>query len=791
MQFLKEHRDEPNQLADLLPWALLTRPGVIRTKTGAFMACLRYRGPDLESSGKSEQLVQASRLNQALKRLPAGWVVHNELSREAISSYPPRQPDVPWIVGQIDDECGTAFALGDTYYASTTTWTLTYQPPKGGQQRLLRWLWEGLPDEEPTDAHHLEYFTEKIEGWERQLRDLCPEVERLEDEKLLSYLHYTVSTDTQAVAMPETPMYLDALLASRDLTPGVRPQLDETYVRCLTVRLLPPETSPGLFAQLDMLPFPFRWVQRWIPMEQSAAVRECKKYARIWKGQEQSIWTMIKQECLKMPSSQHNELAMQYAAEASGTQALVASGDIALGYYTGTIVVWHDNAQMANERLMDIAHLFRACGATVHVEDLNTVDAWLGTLPGNVHANVRRPLVHSMNLAHLLPFHTLWNGPAHNAHLNGPPLLLATTHERTPFRLSLHQGDVGDTLVIGPKGSGKSLFLGTVMLQWLARYDKARVFAFEMGQSLRIATQTAGGTWYALGDEHGLALQPLAQIDQLDERVWASEWLEILYKNEEVTLNPTQKREVWNALTTLASHEPPYRTLSSLCAILQDIDLRQGLQPYTLSGNYGGILDADTDCFPTGRLQTFEMESLRGRPKIIGPAILALLHRIDQELHGDPTIILLDEGWLYLDIPVFKDDLRAKFKTLRKKNASIIFASQNLADVSESSLASTIAQECSTMILLPNAGAFKPEVRRVYEAFGLSERQIELLALSTPKRDYYYTSPSGARLFQLELGSTAMASVGRTSMADLAQFQAVLDSLPDDLAQAWLKHLQQ
>jgi len=43
---------------------------------------------------------------------------------------------------------------------------------------------------------------------------------------------------------------------------------------------------------------------------------------------------------------------------------------------------------------------------------------------------------------------------------HSPPLLYAETTGATPFRLNLHVGDLGHTLMIGPPGAGKSTFSG-------------------------------------------------------------------------------------------------------------------------------------------------------------------------------------------------------------------------------------------------------------------------------------------------------------------------------------------
>jgi type IV secretion system protein VirB4 len=781
---LQEYQSLADRTPDLLPWAGLLGPGTVVNKTGELVAVLKFRGPDQESAGKVEQVALAARLNNALKRLPGGWTIQTEAWRRAATGYPDSPLHHP-VAALLDAERRAGFAEAGRHFETHYYCTLTYRTPSEQRTRLAQWLWEHLPEEEVRYGQVRHYFEEMVETWTRLVRDLFPWVAPLEDEALLSYLHGTATLRQAVVGLPEVPMYLDVLLGTEDLAPGIRPRLGEQYLRPLTLRSLPAATWPGVLAGLEGLGFPFRWCQRWMVLDRAQAVRECRKYERRWLSKRKGLLTLLREEILKTPSAMSDPDAEDKAADARAAQGLLASGEVALGYYTGTAVVWDEDPVRANEKLGEVVQVFQGAGTTVHIEDLNAVEACLGTIPGNVYANIRRPLLHSMNLAHLLPCHAVWAGPERCDHLDGPPLLYASSTERTPFRLSLHQGDVGDTLIIGPKGSGKSTLLSLLALQW-QRYAGAQTFLFDQGRSAQVATLAMGGRWYPLGTADGLALQPLAQIDHPDERAWAMEWLDVLLLQERVALTPHLKSELWGALTNLAGSAPQHRTLSSLTGLVQDDTLREALRPYTLAGMYGGLLDADHDSLSDGPWQCFETGALLDRPSAVVPTLFALFHRLEQWLTGAPTVILLDEAWIYLDRPAFAQRIRLWLKTLRKLNASVIFASQNLADVAESSIAATIAQECQTRIFLPNARALEPQMAAYYASFGLSPRQIEVIALGSPKRHYYYQSPAGNRLFELELGPVALALAGSGSPADLVLLDQLVAEGEDDLAARWL-----
>jgi type IV secretory pathway VirD2 relaxase len=188
-------------------------------------------------------------------------------------------------------------------------------------------------------------------------------------------------------------------------------------------------------------------------------------------------------------------------------------------------------------------------------------------------------------------------------------------------------------------------------------------------------------------------------------------------------------------------------------------------------------------------VQGFEMEELMHSKA----AALAVLHylfgRLDERFDGAPTLLILDEAWLFLDDPIFASRIRQWLKTLRKKNVSVVFATQSLADIRESTIAPAIIESCASRIFLPNPQATEPQIRAVYESFGLNSRQIGIVAQAQPKRDYYYQSRLGNRVFDLDLGPVALAFAAASSPEDQRRIDDVLESRPPDgFPAAWLRH---
>src|SRR5262249_7206589 len=137
----------------------------------------------------------------------------------------------------------------------------------------------------------------------------------------------------------------------------------------------------------------------------------------------------------------------------------------------------------------------------------------------------------------------------------------------------------------------------------------------------------------------------------------------------------------------------------------------------------------------------------------------------------------------------FGAQLREWLKPLRKKTASVVFATQSLADIETSAIAPTIIESCPTRLFLPNERAIEPQIMAIYHRFGLNDRQIEILARATPKRDYYCQSRRGNRLFELGLGDVALAFTAASSKSDQTAIAIIRpEHGREAFAGAWLRH---
>ncbi|MFC2952572.1 conjugal transfer protein TrbE [Marinicaulis aureus] len=776
---LAEYQKRPKRLADYLPWAALVALGIVLNKDGALQRTVRYRGPDLESASPEELLSYTARINNVLRRFRSGWVLHFEAARVPAADYP--MSEWPCSLSfLIDEERRAAFESIAEYFECEYFLTFTYMPPADRTARAERAFLkkdELAPPDHASDR--LGYFVQETDKAIDLLALAMPECRPLNDDETLSFLHACISLKRHDIIAPETSLYLDALLVDEPLTGGLEPKLGEAHLRVISVLGFPPASEPGFLDSLNALAFPYRWTTRFIAMDKARASAELAKYRRQWFAKRKSIAAIIKETLFNEASTLVDTDADNKTADADAALQELGADDVSFGFLTTTVVVHDQERSVVDQSVREIERVLNERGFVTIRESVNAVDAWLGSLPGHLYANIRQPLVHTLNLGHIAPLSSVWAGPARNDHLDGPPLALATTRGHTPFRLSTHIGDVGHTLIIGPTGAGKSVLLAFIAAQF-HRYQNAQVFAFDKGRSIRAACLGLEGVVYDLGSKADLSFQPLRDLEAPEDKARAQRWLHGLLAQEGVTVDPPIKEAVWSALSSLVAVPIAERTLTGFSLLVQDRSLRNAMKPFTVEGAFGDLFDADKEAFSLSKFVCFEMEELMRQQPAIAPALTYLFDRLEERFNGDPTLLLLDEAWLFLDNPMFSGRIRDWLKTLRKKNVSVIFSTQSLSDVQASAIAPAIIESCPSRIFLPNPRARESSIYSAYSNFGLNDRQIDIIASMTPKQEYYFQSPVGNRIFDLRLGDIALAFCGASTPQDHRLIDKIIADASDE-----------
>ncbi len=797
--------DEQTSFVDLMQFRSYRsfEEGIIECKDGELMMAWRYTGIDHESASTRELDYLSYRLNDLVKSFGKGWAMWTEALRLETTDYPDEAdcafPDETSLM--IDRERRVAVQEQGAHFETIAFVVLMYKPPPKLTQRFF----DSMLDQPGGNTASLEEknfqkFRKTGISFEGALGTIFP-VKRLvpyTDAQGRTFcdfcrlLHYCATGIMRPVRVPDPRIGIDALICGQDFYPSFSPRVGQQYVGIVSVEGVQSYTTPAMLAAFDSRPLRYRWSTRFVYMDRIDAIDSLAAFRRKWKQKEVGI----KDQLMQNPNPRVNLDAVRMVSDADEAFAEVSSGDVNQGLYTSVFVIYSKSL----EELEDATNYFQSFltenGFGGRVETMNATSAFLGSIPGNASVNVDRMQISTANLADLMPVATAWPGeefaPCDKYPPHSPPLIQAETPNSTPFRLNLHVEDVGHTFIAGHTGSGKSTLLCLLEAQFL-KYPRAQVFAFDKGMSMYAITKGVGGNHFELGGEPDGAgrseqMMPLSDIDTQGGLLWAMEWVEQLVVLQGVEMTPRRRKAVQEALVLL--RESPSRTITEFKTNLQDTALREALEFYVIGGAAGHILDGEAETAEFTYFNTFELGELMALgDRVVLPTLMYLFRRIEKALDGRPTLVVLDECWLMFDHPVFRERLREWLKTFRKANAAVVMATQSIADAMRSGIVETIMDSTATKILLPHPSVGSDQNRGFYaNVLGLNEREIDMLARGVPKRQYYYSSEAGKRLFELNLRPKTLAFVGRSSIDDVRHLKGLTHDHPDDWRERWLDY---
>jgi len=811
---LNKHRSKQAGLADLLNYAAVVDDGVIVGKNGALMAAYLYSGDDNESATETQRNGVSARINQALSGLGSGWMIHVDAVRRPAQNY--SQPELSSfgdpITAAIDEERRRLFESLGTMYEGYFVLTFTWFPPVLAQRKFVELMFDDeakAPDKTARTQGLIEHFKRDLQTIESGLSDvlnltrlgvnqvITEEGKTVSYDDFLSWLQRCITGNTHPIQLPHNPMYLDAVIGGQEFIGGVIPKIGRKLISVVAIDGFPLESTPGILSVLAELPCEYRWSSRFIFMEQHEALAHLEKFQKKWKQKVRGFFDQV----FNTQNANINQDAQEMVDDADEAIKEVSSGLVAAGYYTSVVVLMDENRDQLENASRQVEKAINRLGFAARIETINTMDAFFGSLPGHGVENVRRPLINTLNLADLLPTSSIWTGSENAPCPFYPPLSPALMHcvtsGATPFRLNLHVRDLGHTLMFGPTGAGKSTHLAILAAQ-LRRYAGMSIYSFDKGMSMyplaaaiNATTDGKSGLHFTVAsDEETLAFCPLQFLDNKADRAWAMEWLDTILALNGVDTTPSQRNEINHALNSM--QQSGARTLSEFTVTIQDETIREALKQYTVDGSMGHLLDADQDGLSLSDFTVFEIEELMDLgEKYALPVLLYLFRRIECALKGQPAVIILDEAWLMLGHPAFREKIREWLKVLRKANCLVLLATQSLSDAVGSGILDVLVESTASKIFLPNVYARDEETAAIYRRMGLNARQIEIIASATPKRQYYYLSEQGRRLYDLALGELALAFVGASDKDSVAAIKKLKTRFGHDWVAHWLsvRHL--
>ncbi len=469
----------------------------------------------------------------------------------------------------------------------------------------------------------------------------------------------------------------------------------------------------------------------------------------------------------------------------------VAAGRAAFGEHHLTVMVKATSLSALDRSAADVQSAFTELGVIAVREDVNLEAAFWAQFPGNFKDIARRALISSGNFAGLASCHNFPVGRALGNHW-GPAITVLETTSAGPYYFNFHRGDLGNFTVIGPSGSGKTVVLGFLLAQ--AQKVSPKTIYFDKDRGAEIFLRALGGRYDVLRPGQATSLNPLMLEDTPANRRFLSDWTAKLLSGRGPPLDADDMVRIAEAVDANFGQSPEFRRLRYFAELFRggqrptNSDLAARLAAWHGAGDYAWLFDnaedgLDLDAATIG----FDMTNILDDPAARTPAMMYLFHRIEQRLDGEPTIIVIDEGWKALDDEVFIQRIKDWEKTIRKRNGIVGFCTQSAQDALASQISSAIIEQAATQIFMVNPQAREADYR---QGFGLTSHEFDLVR----------TLPDSAHCFLIKHGAdSVVARLNLSGMPDLLKVLSGressvrrLDALREELGdapEAWLPRL--
>ncbi len=497
----------------------------------------------------------------------------------------------------------------------------------------------------------------------------------------------------------------------------------------ISLKDYPDSTSPGFTDHLLRLPYEMVLTESFAPSDRQVARERIDLSIRRLRAADEE--------------AQAERREMQNARDALGV------GAVAFGDHHLSLLVRHDNLAELDEATAACAAAMADAGAIAVREDINLEPGFWGQFPGNENFLVRRAMISSANMACFASLHGFSMGQAYGNHWGEAVTLLQTT-SATPFFFNFHHGDLGNFSVIGPSGSGKTVVMNFLAAQ--AQKFSPRTILFDKDRGAEVFVRGIDGVYSRISAGEPSGFNPLALEDTPVNRAFLRDWLGVLLAAD----GPEEQAIIAAAVDAAYVNDPALRRLTNFRELLsgrkrpEPGDLASRLEAWIGSGEYGWLFDNEIDRLDlSSKTLGFDMTALLETPRLRTPTMMYLFHRIEERLDGQPTLILIDEGWKALDDEVFAARIRDWLKTLRKRNALVGFATQSARDALDSRISSALVEQTATMIFMPNARARSEDY---CEGFGLTEHELDVVrTLPAHSRCFLIRQPNASVVVRLDL----------------------------------------
>lgn len=730
LRVLRRERD----YSDYIPYSSLVAPSTVMGRKGELFATFRCQGVPFETADGLDLDRLSQKLNLWLRGMPPDIVVTvhrlRRPVRDRLSS--PAQPayahDFSYRYNQV---IGSVDLMSTEFYVTLT------EP--GSSKLAVKGL--SLEERQSFLQGRLAKFENLCAAAAQALLPFVPE--RLSSYKengiafseQLSFYNYLLTLQWQPVRVTESPLWQvlgNAEIYLQSDTVKVETATSARFAQGLEIKDYCPATVPGLLDDLlypdpasGLTPYSFIETQTFRVM----SLAEGKKFLTLQKRQ---------------LSAGEDDGFSQVAALDQALDELV-DGAFCVGDYSYGLLVIGDNAQIARQNTLDAAEKLKRVGILPYASTLALGGLYFSQLPGNLSLAPRQARLMSTNFSHFAPFHNLPQGKR-DGNPWGEALILLRTPAQQPYYFNLHTSPLlehsegkpylGNSLVIGTSGSGKTVLLNTLLImaqKYRTEKQKLTVLYFDKDRGAEIAIRANAGGYLTVQNGQPTGFNPFA-LDNNEKNVqFLISLTKLLLSQDGQPLSAVDETRLSDGIRALMTMPKEQRRLGVLPQLLiqglsaqeRENSLTQRLARWTLGGDLAWVFDNPKDELDFDKpLFGIDGTDFLDNREVRTPLSYYLLYRMESVIDGRRFVAVMDEFWKWIKDPAFSDFAYNKLKTIRKQNGLVIFATQSPADVLNNEISRACVEQLATLICYPNPKATEEDY---IQGFKLTPAEFEIV----------------------------------------------------------------
>lgn len=774
--FKEKQRQAKNEhsLSNYIPYASLVEDDTVMLRDRTLLACFYIEGVTFETKSNEEVEQASSVINRFLTGL--------EDDRLSIQIHRIRRP----FQDRLDpSDCGNWFA---------DKFTRDYNRFTDGHAMMATELYISvLLGEEKEEKGFFGRITSSVSQQKEetllkerlaQFRHYCDQLamnfadynivrlgsyeDRDEDGKRivcssqLTFLNFLITGYWSKVQIPAGPLYegigATQVFIGRDIL-QLSSFFGSRYVQSIELKGLPAAASSGL---LDSLLYPGKSEKKPYPFVESQFFKIILRKRAL---------KVIEDQIRKLRTA--NDKSESQRVELVLAQDYIQSGAFCLGDYAYSILVYGDTEEECRSNAQDVCTKLTTSGFTPYISNLSAAPAYLSTMPGNFQWSPRPVKITSQNYSDFAPFHNFLPGKRDNNPW-GQAIALVVQASLQPYYINLHatnrfansygEPDAGSTVIFGQTGAGKTAllsFLATNAMKYADKDHKFSMVFFDINHGAEILVNAFEGNYLSVENGKPTGFNPFQLDPTPDNLTFLNEFMRLLLRGNGAPISTLDEAKLEEAINSVMSMDKPLRRLSTLMQNITEgnsVEERENSIPRRLAkwygrGGYAWVFDNVEDKIDLESKRVIGIDGTDFLDNSITktPVAFYLLHRVKQIIDGRRGMIFMDEFWAWLNDEAFRRFAEQELKTIRKKNAIMVFATQSPSDVLNNPIARTVVEQTSTQIMLPNEKADEEEYVKFFKA--TPEEYNIVVNLPVKSRFFLVKQLNSSSLVRLDLSN--------------------------------------